>query len=410
MLGKNIRVTFADLRRSSYLGAKGSASWGVADAAAMSAMSLVIVIMGTRIGGVETAGQLSLMASVVLAALGFFRLGIGVPFLKESSANTGPPGREIVALSRSIAVLVVIVGGAIALATRSNFVLATSVWIAAALLLDSQRHIQMSLGRYQRLFFLDAVAAMATIAGAFFAQSAVQVALSASTALLAASILGYLFSRHLLSSGMRAALSCWWLQMRRAAGPLVVDGVVFTIAAQAFIWVLAWRADVSELGLYRIALLLAFPMSIMQTGVSNIVLQQLAASSNDLVQHRAAMRAGFLFVIAVGVALPSLLLLPFVNRLLLDKPPYVPIALAGLVLGNAVIVMTTEPLGRACIVMSRTLAMATARAAAGVLTLILCVLTPLGTNAVGAAGAVLLGQVIFSMSTWGIVRRRPPRV
>lgn len=383
---------------------RDSVSWTVLDAATGSLLSLLLVVAATRIGGVEATGQLALMSTVVLTALGFFRLSVGVPYLKAASAGEAQAGRLITAVTVLPCAATLVTGVLLGVVLGSSLIVVTSLWTAAALLQDSQRHLQMGLRRYRSLLVLDLLTLAVTLGLLTIADSAVEIALGVAFGMSVSAAAGIVMARGLVPVRVLEGVAQWWRTMRSTAGPLVVDGVIYTIATQSLVWVLAIRASVPEVGIYRVALMLAFPMTILQSGLSNILLQRLSAEQGRRLSVLGRRMAGRLALVSVGVAFASLLMLPVLNRVLLSSPS-VSVALACLVLANAVLVITAEPLSRAAVVQGRVLAMATSRAIAGAAALSLCLATGLGLTASGTAAAILIGQLLLTTASWAIVRR-----
>ena len=386
--------------------ARLNSSWAILDSGITSILSFVVVVASSRVGGAETIGQVALLASVVLVFIGFSRLSIGLPFLKAVSSGESQPTKLVASLIMPIVAVTGVIGGLLALLTDSFILFAGSLWVVTALVQDAERYVLIAQKQYSRLFIVDTAALLVALLGLIFANSLTEIALAVSLGFCISTVVAKVFSRSLTSYGVLHSWRAWRDKMAPTAGPLLLDGLVFIIVTQSLVWILAIRADVDEVGVFRVALLLAFPLSVIQSGVSNPILQRLASRDLSVVGRLAQKLSFQLTAGATALALLSLLLLPAINRFMLAPPVQVGLLLAFLVLGNAILVFASEPLNRACVVRGSVLAMASWRALSGTVAFVIVLATNLGTNATGVALAVLMSQCVFVVALWRILRVR----
>jgi O-antigen/teichoic acid export membrane protein len=383
-----------------------NSSWAILDSGITSILSFIVVVASSRVGGAETIGQVALLASVVLAFIGFSRLGIGLPFLKAISSRESQPTKLVASMMIPIAAAIGVLGVLLALLTDSFILFTGALWVVTALIQDAERYILIAQEQYGRLVIIDIAALLVAFLGLVFANSSAEIALAVSLGYCISTAVAKIFSRSTPSSGILDSWRTWRHEMVSAAGPLLLDGLVFIMVSQSLVWILAIRADVDEVGVFRVALLLAFPLSVIQAGVSNPILQKLASCDLSVVTRLARKLSLQLTAGATALALLSLLLLPVVNRIMLTPPAKVGVLLAFFVLGNAILVFASEPLNRGCVVKGKVLAMASWRALSGTLAFLIVLATNLGTTANGVALAVLMGQCAFVIALWRILRDR----
>ncbi len=368
------------------------------DSGVTSLLSLVVVLASIRIGGVDAAGQVALLASVVLASIGFFRLGIAVPFLTSISSGRAKPTSMVSSVILPAATTVAVGGALLATVSHSFIIFAGALWVSTALLQDAERYVLIAREKYRRLLLIDILVLLFVFVGQFFANSPAGIALAVSFGLIVSTVIARGFSRKIPHIGVRTSFRTWWREHRTSAGPLLIDGLVFTIVSQSLVWILAIRSDVDEVGLLRIALIVAFPLSVIQSGVSNPILQKLAALNLNEVARVSQKYALRLMAAASCLALASLLLLPVINRIMLTPPAKVGLWLAIFVLGNAVLIFSAEPLNRACIVRGRVMGMALWRALSGTFAFLIVLTTTAGLSATGVALAIFIGQSVLIVS------------
>jgi O-antigen/teichoic acid export membrane protein len=372
--------------------------WGVLDSAVGSLLTFVVVVASTRISGVETVGQVALVSSVVLACLGFFRLGIAIPYLKVIGSGNESASRLVVGVAVVPVLAVALIGLTIGGAVGSSIIVSGAFWLAAALLQEAYRNTLMVAMRYGALLMADVVGLVVTTILLPVCHSTVALVMALFAGCLAASGAGALLARGIPGMSIRASIRHWRDRLGRHAGPLMLDGVVFTIAAQGLLWVLAARASVAEVGIYRLALMIAFPLGVVQAGITTPILQRLARTPRAQTSRIALRWSLLLGAGAAGIAIFSLVFLPLINTFLVDPPSYVTLVLAALVLLNAVSLFAYEPISRSCVLVGQTLSMAWWRAVSGTVSLILVFATPWGLSSQGAAAAVLAGTLVFGIA------------
>ena len=379
--------------------------WPVIDAGATSLLTFAVMLAAVNEGGPALVGEVALVNSVVLVAVGVSRQLISTPFLTAEREGSIPHSRLPWDLLSAPATLFLALGIALSLMPTTQIVGLGMLWIGVAVLQDAQRTILIGWNRYRSVAIIDTLALVLLLPVLLLQTTASGIVLSVCFGLMASTAFGLILNRNVRSDRFAGSVSQWHANLAHLARPLLVDSLVYLTTTQLFIWLLAVRATVAQVGQLRVATMLAFPLTILATGLSTPILQWLASAESNARWRRAIRLCIVLFITTVAVSAVVLLLLPAVNSWLLAEDENLSVLLVVLVLFNAGVVLSAMTFAWTAVLGGRTARIALWRAITGVSSLALLGWTELGTSATGAAAATLAGTVLLMAATVGLARR-----
>lgn len=394
---------------NSWLSRRSNATLSVGDSAIVSLLGFYVVWASAKLEGASSVGLVALASSAVLLCVGFHRMLIGLPVIA-----LGPTGGESkrnysFALSVYFGIFILSISLTAALVAREPLIAASGVWAFMAVVQDAQRYAAMLLDRYRLLLALDLVLLASSIAFVSFATSV--------TALILALALGAVPSTAAGIAALELRPQLWLFQVARwwrshlmvRAGPLALDGAIFTVASQGFLWILAGRSSVEEVGELRLALLFGAPFTIVMAGLLNSMIQ--AYVHQDSNSRRISARRHSLWL-ALGGSLMGLLLLavaPYIVAYAENQGTAMSLTAIHFVLINSILLLVSTPAVALAITQRGVLQVATIRTVAGLILLILMAISVLGTSAAGAAAATAIASLVLVVGVLAVdMIRKPP--
>ena len=284
-----------------------------------------------RAGGEQLLGEFTIAFSLYLLGMGFSRALFSEPLLSLPVQGGQRPERAAVTC---VGLAAVAAGTAIALAGMlfsSSVVVALGVVLPALLVQDLLRFAAIRVRRARRAAALDGIWVLALALSwpvLSSTRSAAELVLLWGAGAALACAYGLYKTPPVLP---RAAWRWWQRDARRVGGLLVLDSVVYNVAAQATVFGLVGLLGAGALGQLRAAQLLLGPAGTLLVAFNSFVLPRLSSRgsgvSRRLAVQLSAVSAGAAFLAVAA----SVLVAPWVEQLFFGDAVNVPLGFLLLV-------------------------------------------------------------------------------
>lgn len=317
-------------------------SWATADQILSASSNFVITIAVARGFGVEGLGRFSIAFAAYLTVLGFSRALISEPLLAQPPRE-GDRGVEAASVTLTLlcAVAGALIVGSAGLVLGRVELLVVAAALPVTLLHDILRYHAFRRKKAQHAAVLDG----GWLLGSVIAWPVVTGAGSVSVALLCwagGALVGIgLGFRHLRFHlvPFRAAVAWWRRDARGLAAPLVLDGIFVTISLQTTVFVLAFVAGDSALGLLRAGQVYFAPLGMVLTALGVLAVphltQRSAPTTNRLAYRLSAGLAALACLVCVVIIVAEPLLHAVLYADVIDVPGWLLASLAAQVILSA---------------------------------------------------------------------------
>jgi len=385
----------------------GALSWTGLDQALSSLSNVVVSLALARGAGAPGLGAFTVIFGTYLIVLGFQRALIADPLL-ASSPTIDDRDAERAALGAAIifsAIGALLVLGIGAILGRSEF-FALTVVLPFVCVQDLLRYVAFRRLHPRTAAVLDLVWTFVAVGAWWLIRAG-----SVSRAVLlwgAGGALGVflgLFLLGLTPMGIRAAWR-WWNRDARVFGmALAIEGVAYTVSAQASVFIVAGALGSADLGVLRAAQILLAPSAPVLAAFGAFALPRMARRASELTRRDSLLASVASLALAAPVAAGALMAAHPLTRLLygssvaVPRQLLLPVALASLLSAAAagtILSLKARRRGRALV---------SARVATGALGLVF-VAAALRAGVTAVAWAQAAQTLVYFVAAWALLEMR----